>query len=124
MANSDLSGNDAPDIALEIDPATVCFLIAKARALDAKAAAGAEEITETAEDDLEEALEKYGADPAAAAMREVIADLNEYEQIELVALRWIGRGDFLAEGWADAAPAARDRTTGPTSTSQLGTPPP
>src|SRR3546814_18381040 len=85
MANSDLSGNDAPDIVLEIDPATVCFLIAKARALDAKAAAGAEEVAGTAEDDLEEALEKYAATPAAPALREVTNAPNANETKPLVA---------------------------------------
>lgn len=122
MAASDLSGSDDPEIALEIDPATVCFLIAKARALDAKAAAGSDEVAETAEDDLEEALEKYSADPAAAEMREVIDELNEDEQVELVALSWVGRGDFLAEEWDDALTAARDRHTGPSSTYLLGMP--
>src|SRR3546814_18658409 len=55
-------------------------------------------------------------------MREVIDDLNEDEQIELVALSWVGRGDFLAEEWDDALTAARDRHTGPTSTYLLGMP--
>lgn len=122
MAKSNPSESDGPGIALEIDPATVCFLIAKARAFDAKVAADRDEVAQPAEDDMHEALEDYGDDPLAAEIREVIDDLNEDEQIELVALSWVGRGDFLVEEWEDALTAARDRHTGPSSIYLLGMP--
>ncbi len=45
----------------------------------------------------------------AEELRELIADLNVDEAAELIALMWIGRGDFEASEWADAVAAARER---------------
>ena len=55
-------------------------------------------------------------------IREAIEDLNEDEQVELVALTWVGRGDFSAAEWEDALAAAQERHTGPSSKYLLGMP--
>jgi len=108
---------------LEIDPATVCFLIAKARAFDAKVgAADRDDVSQQGEDEMHDVLEDYGDDPVVEEIRSTIHDLNVDEQVELVALTWVGRGDFAAEEWDDALTAARDRRTGPTADYLLGVP--
>jgi hypothetical protein len=48
--------------------------------------------------------------------------MDEDEQCELVALTWVGRGDFTAEEWDAAVAQARERRVGPTSTYLLGIP--
>ena len=112
-----------PEKPLEIDPATVCFLIVKARAFDAKEAApDRDDISQPGEDEDHDVLEDYGDDPVAQEIREVIQDLNEDEQVELVAMTWVGRGDFSVEEWEDALTAARERHTGPSSAYLLGMP--
>jgi hypothetical protein len=67
-------------------------------------------------------LEDYGDDPVAEEIRGVVEDLNEDEQVELVALIWVGRGDFAAAEWEEALAAARERHTGPSSAYLLGMP--
>ncbi|WP_193367275.1 DUF3775 domain-containing protein [Pelagibius marinus] len=110
-------------IPLEVEPATVAFLIAKARAFDAKVApADRDTVSQPGEDDDHDALEDYGDDPVAAEITEVIADLNEDAQAELVALTWVGRGDFSAEEWSEAVQDAMDRKSGPTADYLLGMP--
>ena len=114
---------DTPEIALEIDPSTVAFLIAKARAFDAKVApADRDEVSQPGEDEDHDALEDYGDDPVAEEILAVINDLNVDEQIELVAMTWVGRGDFAVEEWDEAMEAARERRVGSTSKYLLGMP--
>ena len=48
--------------------------------------------------------------------------MDEEEQIELVALAWVGRGDFAADEWEDALREARLRREGATSAYLLGAP--
>lgn len=113
----------AREIDLEVDPVTVCFLIARARAFDVKVpAADRDTVSQPDEDEMHDVLEDYGDDPVAEEIREAIDDLNEDEQVELVALTWVGRGDFSVEEWTDAVTAARERHSGPTSAYLLGMP--
>jgi len=63
-------------------------------------------------------LEDQPDDPVVEEMTSLIESLSEDEQIDLVALAWIGRDDYSAEDW----PAVRggggtrlQRTHGPLS---------
>ncbi|MCI0756865.1 DUF3775 domain-containing protein [Teichococcus vastitatis] len=50
-----------------------------------------------------------------------IEDLNEDEQAALVALAWVGRGDYEPEEWAEAVRLAKERSAaGDTSSYLLG----
>ena len=121
MAKVETPGEHEVD--LEINPATVCFLIARARAFDVKVLpAEQDSAAPHEEDETHDVLEDYGDDPVAEEIREAIDDLNEDEQVELVALTWVGRGDFAADEWDEAVAAARERRTGPTSAYLLGVP--
>ena len=54
------------------------------------------------------------------ALRAFIADLNEDEQASLIALAWIGRGDYSGEEWEEARALAKERNTRDTAEYLLG----
>ncbi|TGV35540.1 DUF3775 domain-containing protein, partial [bacterium M00.F.Ca.ET.168.01.1.1] len=54
--------------------------------------------------------------------RELINDLNVDEAAELVALAWVGRGDYEASEWIEAVAAARERANKRTAKYLLGLP--
>ena len=56
-----------------------------------------------------EILEDYVDDPTAMELREAIDDLNQDEVIDLIAMTWLGRGDFRTDEWRDARSLARER---------------
>ncbi|WP_071674354.1 DUF3775 domain-containing protein [Nioella nitratireducens] len=59
---------------------------------------------------------------AEGELRGLVAGLNEDEQVELVAIMWVGRGSFEAEDLADALETARTEATTPTADYLIGTP--
>lgn len=97
------------DIALEV----VCYVIHRARELVADLnplgdEPGKHSVDDTA-DDLPEDDDGAPSDsPEYEALKEYIHNLNEDEQVELVALAWIGRGTYTAEDWDEAVEVARD----------------
>jgi len=107
-------GNDEGAV-LSISPEKVFFVIVKAREFDAK-----DEVTEpdpgsNPSDDRDAAvLEDHADDPVVEELTTFIDSLSEDEQIDLVALAWLGRDDYSAEDWpavrAEAAAAHNDRT--------------
>jgi hypothetical protein len=46
------------------------------------------------------------------ALRAFITELNEDEQAVLIALAWVGRGDYEASEWAEAKTLAAERNAG------------
>jgi hypothetical protein len=56
-----------------------------------------------------ETLLDDGEDPTEAELRELIDDLNDDEVVDLIAIVWIGRGDFDAGDIAAARALARER---------------
>ncbi len=100
---------------ITIDPDKVCHIIVKARAFDAKEEVVEEDYASNPTDeDMREVLQDYPDDPTYDELRAFISSLNEDEQIELVALAWLGRGSFTAEEWeeakAEAGRAHNERT--------------
>lgn len=59
--------------------------------------------------------EEESEDLTARELRDLINDLNVDEAAELVALAWVGRGDFDAEEWNEAVVEARQRRNRRTS---------
>jgi len=94
---------------LEISPTKVGFVIVKARECAAKV--GAWDDSETSDHDADSILEDFADDSTLAELREFIHDLNEDEQVSLVALAWIGRGSFGADELEDAMEMARSERT-------------
>src|ERR1041385_1191061 len=69
----------------------------------------------------EERLDE-GDDPTEAELRELIDDLNDDEVVDLIALVWIGRGDFGIEDIGEARELARERHQGSSSRYLMGIP--
>ena len=53
------------------------------------------------------------------SLRGLIDDLNEEEQATLIALTWIGRGDYEASEWREALRLARERNADATAAKYL-----
>lgn len=95
----------------EINPAKVCFVIEKSRELLGEDVGAAPDAANPA-DDGERLIPTDGA--IRRELVEFIRDLDVDEAAALVALAWIGRGDFEADDWESAVKAAHDRREGPT----------
>jgi len=106
MAKSD----DVPPPELNISAEKVCYIIVKAREFDAKVPPVEPDPGSNPADDGErEILEDYADDPTLLELRSAIDDLNEDEVVDLIALAWLGRGDFGKEDWLEATALARER---------------
>jgi len=66
--------------------------------------------------------EEESDDLTDVELRELIDDLNVDEAAELVALAWIGRGDYDGDEWREAVHEARQRPRGKTSKYLMGMP--
>jgi len=107
---------DATEPELTISPEKVCFLVIKAREFDAKELPNDTDPGSNPSDDQDiEVLEDQPDDPVVEEMTSLIESLSQDEQIDLVALAWLGRDDNTAANWldvrADAANAYNPRTT-------------
>ncbi|MEZ5666933.1 MAG: DUF3775 domain-containing protein [Alphaproteobacteria bacterium] len=92
---------------LTISPETVCRIVMKARAFDAKVAPNLSDPGSNPTDDNEAAvLADYGDDPVVQELSSAIEDLNADAQLDIIALTWLGRGDF--DDWAEAREQAAD----------------
>ena len=95
----------------------VCDLITHIRAFDIKIPADySRESDATTEVSALEAVEDVGEEPVYDELASFIGALNEEEQINLVALTWLGRGDFSADNWETGLEAAKDARSDHTDT--------
>lgn len=94
---------------LNIDTETICDLLDKARQFQAK-----EEVSfpeETDEMDSLYVLADHQDDPVYQEVVEYIDDLRPDQQATLVALMYLGRGDYSQDEWEDAFNFAQDELT-------------
>ena len=115
----------AADDVVELDISTekVCFIILKAREFDAKVEPVEPDPGSNPSDDGEsEILEDYPDDATEAELRAAIDDLNADEIADLIALTWLGRGDYDREGWENAKAQARERQRRDSTDYLVGTP--
>jgi hypothetical protein len=114
----DATGPDTPaeegDV-LTISPEKVCFIIVKAREFDVKDVVTDPDSGSNPTDDREAAvLEDHEDDPVVEELTGFIGALTEDEQVDLVALAWLGRDDYAASDWdsvrEEAASAHNERT--------------
>ena len=96
-----------PDLAISAEK--VAAIIAKARQFDVKDVVTDPGTSSNASDDaMLSVLEDHRDDPVQGELTAIIRGLNEDEQIDLVALAWLGRGDGDLADWDDLrAEAAR-----------------
>lgn len=96
-------------IELSVSPEKVFYILVKAREFDEKTAASDENSGSNASDDGDiDILEDRSDDPTYQELIDSIDGLNEDEQLDLIALMWIGRGDYTAEEWEEARQQAAD----------------
>lgn len=109
---------------LMISAEKVAFLIEKAREFDVKeAASDAESGSNAADDDMVDVLEDTASDPVEREIRGFINALSEDEQVDLVALMRLGRGDGGIDDWdALRSEAAEQREGRSTARYLLGEP--
>ena len=107
----------------EISRARVCFIALKAREFDAKEGIAEPDYGSNASDDsFVQILEAYGDDPTFEELQGAINALGEDDQCALVALAWVGRGDFYADDWERALDTAREQHTEHTALYLIGMP--
>lgn len=79
---------------------TVCFLIAKAHEFQSQEQVVLGDAPEIPTEDWAlQALADHTEDPCLNEVQEVLGDMNARQRAELVALMWLGRGDFEVEDW-------------------------
>jgi len=85
---------------LTISPEKVTFLIEKAREFDVKEMdSDPDSGSNAADDGMIDVLADNGRDPVQRELTGFITALNEDEQLDLVALMWIGRGEGGVDDW-------------------------
>jgi hypothetical protein len=100
---------ERPMPTLAISAEDVGFLIVKAREFDVKEANSDPDSGSNATDDnMIDVLEDNSSDPVASEIAGFINALSEEEQIDLVALMRLGRGDGAIEEWDDLRREAAD----------------
>lgn len=102
----------------------LAYIVEKAREYDAEVPADpdAQDGSDAADDDEREVLLDTPDNPTAQELRDALDGLNIDEREELLALLWLGRGDFDAQSWGEALQQARDTRTSTETDYLLGTP--
>src|SRR5215469_2573491 len=83
----------------------LAYIIEKAREFDAEVPSDVDEGSNAVDDDERQILLD------TQELRATIDDLNIDEREELLALVWLGRGDYDAENWPEASRQARQTRT-------------
>ena len=110
-----------PDLAISSEK--VGFLIEKAREFDVKeASTDPDSGSNGADDGMTDVLTDNGNDPVVREITGFINALTEDEQVDLVALMRLGRGDGSIEEWKDLRREALDGRNGRTANYLLGEP--
>ena len=104
---------NAPDLSIPTDK--LWFIIEKAREFDAKDEVTDPDDSSNASDDgMVSVLEDHKDDPVVQEISAVIRSMSIDEQVDLVALAWLGRGDGTLDDWnelhAEAERAHNNRT--------------
>lgn len=116
---------------LTIAPDTVRLIIEKARTISAAVNEdyddGAEHEVEFGEDARDNhhhdgLAEEETGDQTEGELRQILRELNVDEKAELIALTWIGRGDYEPAEFADAVNEAKQRNYRSTARYLLGMP--
>ncbi len=94
---------------LRINPEKVCYVIAKARELDVEVAPGEldDDLNPTGDGD-PAAVDDDKDDPVFEELSAFLAAQSEEELESLLALMWVGEGDYGLDEWDEALEAAGD----------------
>ncbi len=95
---------------LNIPLEKLAYIIEKAREFDVEVAPVNEHAgANLADEDMGDILEDTRSNPSHEELVGAIESLNDDELDELVALTWLGRGDYSKNEWKQALAAARQR---------------
>lgn len=106
---------------LSISPEKAFFIVAKARQSDSKATES-DLITDMSDDDTSYGLDDHSKETDRSELSTFIRGLNVDEQIDLVALMWLGRGDGDLDNWRDLRAEAERAHNNRTASYLIGTP--
>lgn len=106
---------------LSISPEKVFFIVSKARQSDIKAT-GSEFASDLIDDDMVHGIDDRSKETDRTELSGFIRGLNVDEQIDLVALTWLGRGDGGLENWRDLRAEASRAHNNRTASYLIGTP--
>jgi hypothetical protein len=88
---------------IDLNPESVRSIISQVREFQTEASMTPDEAPESlADDQAFERLTEYHGDPRYTELRSLIEDLEPDQQRTLVALMWLGRGDYELDDWEDA----------------------
>jgi hypothetical protein len=88
---------------------TLCYIIAKAREFQAKEEVVIPDTPSSPSDDWAlQILADHADDMTFQEIRATVDDLDPNQRAELVALMWLGRGDYSIEEWGTAVEDALD----------------
>lgn len=88
--------------ALTIPTDKVCYIAIKAREFDVKdVESDPDSGSNPSDDSMIDVLESHADDPTYQELQEFIDALSDDEQIDLVALTWLGRGDGDIGDWEE-----------------------
>ena len=106
---------------LSISPEKVFFIVAKSRQFDSKVTES-DLASDLSDDDATFGLEDHSKDTDRSELSGFIRGLNVDEQIDLVALMWLGRGDGDLDNWRDLRAEASRAHNNRTASYLIGTP--
>ena len=100
----------------------LAYIIEKGREFDAEVPSDVEEGSNAVDDDERQILLDTPDNPTEQELRDAIDGLGVLERQELLALMWLGRGDYDAQSWPEAMEQARQTLSASETDYLLGTP--
>jgi hypothetical protein len=112
-----------PNLTIPLE--TLTYIIEKAREFDAEVEPvnlhdGSNPIDEEAGDI--DILEDTSDNPTQEELSAALETLNDDQRDEIIALTWVGRGDYAKDEWDEALGAAHERHNGDEARYLIGTP--
>jgi Protein of unknown function (DUF3775) len=108
---------------LSISTEKVCFFVLKAREFDVKdVVTDPDSGSNPSDDAMISVLEDHADDPTQQELKAFIDGLTEDEQVDLVALTWLGRGDGTIDDWDELREEAARLHNNRTAAYLLGKP--
>lgn len=108
---------------IDLNPMTVRNIISYAREFQAESSMAAEEEPTSLKDDQAfERLVEWHGDIRYTELKNAIEDLEPDQQQTLVALMWVGRGDYEINEWEDALAYASEAASVATTSYLIATP--
>ena len=108
---------------IDLNPESVLNIANNARRFQAAASMDPETVPQTLNDDAAfERLVEWHEDSDYIELKNAIDDLEPDQQATLVALMWIGRGDYDLDAWEDALGYAQEASGVSTAAYLIATP--